>query len=259
MDVRRSLATVSLIVGALGGCATRPGEPDLSEEPPAEDQPLDIAVDSLDIVHGALRLSATMVDGAADLSVRLGGTCEHREVGGGLSTRSTLVWSLSDHDVAEAIGCGLLVRTHVRDPTRYVNKVAELEVTVEMAADVDNAEDGPQLQSLMTSEPGISVMFAPVTRGARLVTGDSILQAAQPESEEAPAASGDTRQFLVPRIDFARSVLRKRPLHLDGSSFVTSLSVGGTSLENEPSAAAPSTQDPDENAPEPPPEEGSPG
>jgi hypothetical protein len=250
MDVRRSLATVSLVVGALAGCAARPEVLDPSEETPAEDQPLDIAIDALDIVHGALRLSATMVDGAADLSVRLGGDCEHREVGGGLSTRSTLVWSLSDHDVAEAIACGLVVRARVRDPTRYVNKVAELEVAVDMAADADNAEDGPQLQGLTMSESGIGVAFAPVTRSARLITGDSILQAVQPESEDDELAASDARQFIVPRIDFARSVLRRRPLNLDGSSFVPSLSVGGTSIESEPSGSNPSPQEPAENAPE---------
>lgn len=250
MDVRRSIATVSLVVGALGGCAARPEVPDPSQETPAEDQPLDIAIDALDIVHGALRLSATMVDGAADSSVRLGGDCEHREVGGGLSTRSTLVWSLGDRDVAEAIACGLVVRARVRDPTRYVNKVAELQVEVDMGADVDNAEDGPQLQGLTMSESGIGVVFSAVTRGARLITGDSILQAVPPEPQDDDLAAGDARQFMVPRIDFARSVLRRRPVHVEGSSFVTSLSVGGTSIESEPPGSNPSPPGPAENAPE---------
>jgi hypothetical protein len=231
MDVRGSLATGSLIVCAMGGCAAHPGE----EELPAKDQPLDISVDSLDVVHGALRVGATMVDGAADVSVRLGGDCEHREVGGGLSTLSTLVWALGDNDVAEAIGCGLVVRARVRDGVRSVNKVAELGVAVEMVAEEENAEDGPRLQTVATSEIGVSVVFASVARGARLTTGDSILEAAPPESEEKlPGASDDTGRFTVPRIDVARSILRGRPLYLDGSSFAISLSVGGTSLRGEP-------------------------
>jgi hypothetical protein len=255
---RRSIATVSVIVGALGGCATGPGEHGSSGETPADDQPLDLAIDALDIVHGALRLTATMVDGAADLSVRLGGSCEHREVGGGLSTPSTLVWSLGDSEVAEAIGCGLAVRARLRDRDGSVNKVANLDVTVDVAAEADNPEDGPQLQTFLTSELGLYVVFAPVTRRARLITGDSILEGAWVDSEHGgPAGGDDSRQFVVPWVDFARSVLRRRPLHLDGSSFVTSLSVGGTSLPGEPPESGPSTQDPAENAtPEELPEEG---
>jgi hypothetical protein len=236
MDVRGSLATASLIVGAVGGCVAHPGEEALSEEQPAQDQPLDITVDSLDIVHGALRVSATMVDGSADVSVRLGGECDHREVGGGMSTLSTIVWALGDKDVAEAMSCGLVVRARVRDGVRYVNKFAELAVVIDIAAqESENAEDGPRLQTVATSEVGVSLVFAPVARGARLRTGDRILEAAPPESEENdPAAADDTGRFTVPRIDFARSVLRGRALDLDGWSFVTSLSMGGTSLQSEP-------------------------
>ncbi len=170
----------------------------------------------------------------------MGRAAEHREVGGGLSTLSTFVWAIGDNDVAEALGCGLLVRARVRDGARHVNKVAELAVTVDVAAqDPENPEDGPQLQTVTMSETGVSVVFAPVTRSAHLTTGDSILEAAAPESEETDAAPGDdTGRFTVPCIDFARSVLRGRPLYLAGSSFATSLSVGGTSLQGEP-------QDPD--------------
>jgi len=235
MGVRGSLATLSL-VGVMSACAAPAGEGDPWEETPDKDEPLDVTVDSLDVVHGALRVSATMVDGAADVSVRLGGDCEHREVGGGLSTLSTFVWAIGDNDVAEAIGCGFLVRARVRDGARHVNKVAELAVTIDVAAqDPENPEDGPQLQTVTMSETGVGVVFAPVTRSARLTTGDSILEAAPPESEETDAeAAGNTSRFKVPCIDFARSVLRGRPLYLDGSSFATSLSVGGTSLQGEP-------------------------
>ncbi len=237
MHARDSLAALSLIVGVMAGCAAVGGEDDSSEEPPAEDQPLDVAVDSLDIVHGALRISATMVDGAADVSVRLGGDCEPREVGGGLSTLSTLVWSLGDGDVAEAMGCGLVVRARVRDGQRYVNKVADLGVNVDMAVEnVDGGESGPQLQSVTSAEVGVSAVFSAVTRGARLKTGDSILEAEPPPSEDTDPAAGLAR-FTVPAIDFARSVLRRRPLVLDGSSFAALLSVGGTSPEAAPQAS----------------------
>jgi hypothetical protein len=238
MKARDSLAAMSLIVCAMGGCAARTPEDDPPDEAPAEDQPLEVAVDSVDIVHGALRVSATMVDGAADVSVRLGGDCEHREVGGGLSTLSTLVWSLADSEVAEAIGCGLEVRARVRDGQRQVNKVAELGVNVDIAAeDTEGVESGPQLQSVATSAVGVIVVFSGVARGARLTTGDSILEAAPPESQDTDSPDDDTGRFVVPRIDLARSVLSGRPLYLDGSSFATLLSVGGTSLEAAPQPA----------------------
>lgn len=252
MKVLGSLATISLIVSAMDGCAAGAGADDPSAQTPDEEQALDLSVDSLDVVHGALRVSATMVDGAADVSVRLGGDCEPREVGGGLSTRSTLVWSLGDRDVAEAIGCGLMVRARIRDGARWVNKVAEIGLTVDMAAqERENADEGPQLQSVASSEMGISVVFASVARGARLATGESLLEATPPASEPATVtAPDDTRRFTIPRIEFARSVLRARPLYLDGSSFVTSLSVSGTSVQGEPQAADEPQAEPAETPPE---------
>ena len=190
--------------------------------------------------------------------MRLGGDCEHREVGGGLSTPSTLVWSLGDDDVADAIGCGLVVRARVRDGARHVNKVVELGVTVDMAArEADNAEDGPQLQSVAPSELGIAVVFASVTGSARLTTGDSILQAVPPESEGEEFRSRRRHGSVHgSAIDFARSVLRGWLLHLNGSSFATSLSVNGTSLQSEPQGPDEPQAEPQENPPEDPPEEG---
>jgi hypothetical protein len=251
MNVRGSLATLSLVAGAMGGCAAHAGEDEPPEEAPAEDQALEVSVDSLDIVHGALRITATMVDGAAGVSVRLGGDCEHREVGGGLSTLSTLVWSLGDSEVADALGCGLVVRARVRDGTHYVNKLAELGLMVDIAAQEGNADDGPQLQTVATSEFGVCLVFAPVTRRARLTTADSILLAMPPESDEEDRAPDDnTGRFTVPRIDFARSVLRQRPLYLDGSSFATSLSLSGTVLQGEPQASDTPQDEAEETAPE---------
>ncbi len=227
MGVRCSLTTASLI-GAMSACAVPAGEGDPWEETPTKDEPLDVTVDSLDVVHGALRVSATMVDGAADVSVRLGGDCEHREVGGGLSTLSTLVWAIGDNDVAEAIGCGLRVRARVRDGARHVNKVAELAVTIDVAAqDPENPEDGPQLQTVTTSETGVSVVFAPVTRSARLTTGDSILETAPESEEETDAAAGDdTGRFhnSEPRLCAVGS---ERPPALSGRLVVRDVVVRG--------------------------------
>jgi hypothetical protein len=253
MRVRGSLATIGLL-GALGGCAAPAEEEKPPEEARAEDEPLDIAVDSVDIAHGALRVRATMVDGSADVSVRLGGDCEPREVGGGLSTPSTLVWSLGDRDVADAIRCGLVVRARGRDRAHYVNKVAELAVAIDLAADEqETAEDGPQLQAVTVSEVGVTMAFAAVARGARLSTGDGLVEAAPPDSDEPdPAESDDSSRFAVPGTDFARSVLRGRRLRLDGSSFVISLSVGGTALQRESPGSDEPQANPAESAPDEP-------
>jgi hypothetical protein len=254
MGVRGSFAAASLIVAAMGGCAGEAGETGeegASEETLAPDGPLDITVDSLDIVHGALRISATMVDGSADVSVQLGGDCEHREVGGGFSTPSTLVWALGGKDVAGAIACGLTVRARVRDGERRVNKVGDLVVSVDIAAQgSEDDEAGPHLQSVTISDVGVSAVFAPVSRSARLTAGDSIVEAEPPESREDPAPDDDTGRFTVLPIDLARSVLRGRPLVLDGSSFAISLSVGGTSLEGEAQGPDEAQEGPEE-APQP--------
>jgi hypothetical protein len=228
MNVLGALAAVLLTVGAMSGCAAGTAETDAADEAPP-DEPLGITVDAVDVAHGALRFGATMIDGAADVSVRLGGDCEHREVGGGLSTLSTLVWSLGDLDVAAAIGCGLVVRARVRDGARVVNKVAEVDVTVDGAAEEgQNADDAPQLQSIGASTEGVSVVLSQVTRSARLTTGDSILEPTAHDLEDEEASTDDTSgEFMIPRLDFARSVLRERPLYVDGAAFVTTLSVGG--------------------------------
>ncbi len=232
MNARGSLATIAMVVCAVCGCAAQAGEEDASDEAPAAS--LDITVDSLDVAHGALRISATMVDGAADVSVRLGGECEHRDVGGGMSTLSTLVWALAEADVADAIRCGLAVRARVREGARRVNKVAELGVNVDANAESQGADDGPQLQTAATSEAGIGLVFAPVARSARLTTSDSILEAAPRGSDDEDPAIDGAGSFVVPFLDFARSVLRGRPLVLEGSSFATSLSVQGVSLRDDP-------------------------
>jgi hypothetical protein len=260
MDVRGSLAT-ALVVAAMGGCAATAGQGGPLEEAPAEDQPLDLTVDSLDIVHGALRLSATMVDGAADVSVRLGGDCEHRDVGGGVSTLSALVWSLGDEEVAEAIGCGLSVRARVRGDARPVNKIAELDVAIGVSPEeTESTDDGlPQLQTVVASTAGVAMVFSSLTRGSRLTTADSILAPAPLESQESqdPAAASDAGRFIVPRIDFVRSVLGERPIHLDGTSFWTSLSVGGTAIQADvPVIEPPQPEDVDEEATDETPDQG---
>jgi hypothetical protein len=231
MDARGSLAAACLVAGALCGCEAPTGS-DPPLDPPETDEALDVAVDSVDVVHGALRITATMVDGAADVSVRLGGSCDHREVGGGMATPSTLVWTLSDSDVAASMKCGLNVRARAHDGGRRVNRVADLAVGVGMDPEpVEGTEERPTLQSFGMSDTAIDLVFGSTRSSARLTAGGSVLQAMPPGDGADPEASESTAHFAVAHLDFARAVLRGRPFSLDGASFDVSLSVGGTSLQ----------------------------
>jgi hypothetical protein len=203
---------------------------------PEVEEPLDLTVGTLDIVHGSLRVIATMTDGAADVSVRLGGDCEAREVGGGISTPSTLVWAFGENDLADALSCGLVVRARAREGNGFVSKVATLDVAAAATAAGETAgetadESAPALQAVTTAEEGIHLVFAPLARSARLTTGDSVLEADRSDPSDPDSAEDGAGDFTVPRIDFARSVLRSRPFYVDGTPFATSLSMGGTPLD----------------------------
>lgn len=105
---------------------------------------MNLSVDSLDVLHGALRMVATMADGSADVAVVLGGTCDHKEVGGGVSTATTLVWALEERDVAGAIDCGLTVHARAREARQPVDRVADLAVAVELtSSEPDTPGDAP--------------------------------------------------------------------------------------------------------------------
>jgi hypothetical protein len=293
MRVRGSLATLSLIVCALVGCAapgadpastsgqaqafgaddpagteateaTEATEPEGTEgtdgpapqpdgEVPEEQddrEPLAISIDAVDYVHGALRMVATMEDGAADVTVRLA-DCDHRHVGGGVSTLSTLVWSLGDKDLADAITCALHVRARSREGTQYVSKVVDLGVGVDVSApEGENPEDGPIIQSATATQGGEVLTFTQVSPGAHLVTSDSILEADPSDTDAGePSADDDAgtpapTQYTVPLVDIARSALEGRRLRLDGASFVTTLSIAGTTLAPAAGPAVDSQEEP---------------
>jgi hypothetical protein len=188
MGVRASLAAWSLVVCAAGGCAAPTGADEPPPEPPPRDEPMDVAVDSLDVVHGALRVIATMTDGAADVSVRLGGGCEHREVGAGLSTPSRLIWALGERDVADALDCGLVVRAKAREGAQAVNKVAELAVAFELTTEEgEGPGDAPDLQSI------------PRVDFARCVLGDRPLRIAGASYAVSMTVGGTTLQVDAPQ------------------------------------------------------------
>jgi hypothetical protein len=236
MGTRSLAACAALLLAAITSCVD--GAETAQGAAPPQDVPLELTVDSVDVVHGALRLIATMVDGAADVRVTLGGDCERREVGGGFSTVSTFIWALGADDVADAIGCGLAVQTHVRTATRTVTKVAELAVNVGLAPfESDDSEAGPRVQDVTASSAAVNVVFVGAALHSRLVVGDSSLEASSSEEEgvEGAGADGTAGRFSIPPLDFARALLLRRPAALDGALFEATLEVGGTALaEAEP-------------------------
>jgi hypothetical protein len=249
MDRPRVPHALALLLAASTHCAAYGAAEPAPEEPEAE-VPLDLAIEAVDLSHGALRVIATMTDGAADVSVTLGGTCEPREVGAGWSTASAFVWTFREMDLADALGCGLVVRARARLGATKQTKVAQVAVGTsvvraeeeeeaaagsesEPADEQESSEEpaeGPDVQDVTITPDGMTLAFVRVARGARLSVGDDAIEAAEcdPACEE---EADPARRYDVPAIAFARSVLLRRPLVVDGAAFTASVDVGGVSLD----------------------------
>jgi hypothetical protein len=199
-----------------------------------EVSPLDLTVDRVELVHGAVRLSATMVDGSADVSVLLGDACDRREVGRGMATRSNLVWAFAESEIAEGLACDLVVVARVHTPAEVVVKELSLAVSpiVTAAEGAGAADDGPQLGNASCAAEGIQFSFTAVPRWARLSVGDSLVEATQTEApDEEEQQPPDTAEFVATYPDFSRAVLTRRAVSLAGVSFPASLSLGGMALD----------------------------
>jgi hypothetical protein len=212
MNARGLALRASLLLATTAHCAT-PEEDggDRADDTPVEDVPLDLQVDAVEVVHGALRLRATMIGGSPDVSVALGGTCEAREVGGGLSTAMSLTWTLGEADVADAIDCGLLVRATVRAGRRTARRVAPLAVSVALVAATEEVADSTE---------------APADDDAP--QDDSSQTLAQPPAVD--LAPDPVTSTVTPARDLARALLLHRQVVVDGAAFDVSLEVGSVPL-----------------------------
>jgi hypothetical protein len=131
---------------ATSACSALSNDSDDSPEPEIEEA-LALTVDNLDVRHGSLRIEATMLAGSADVSMWLGSSCDAREVGHGIATRSGFAWSLSGDDVARAIECNLVVKARgIDDDGNRVVKIAPLDVSVSLVP------DGAELVRLMRQQ-----------------------------------------------------------------------------------------------------------
>ena len=215
---------------ATAGCAVPPNDhaaASLLPPPPEVEEALALNIDALDVRHGSLRIEASMLDGSADVSMWLGPTCEEREVGRGIATRSGFAWSLSGDDVARAISCNLVVKAHgVDEDGNRVLKVASLDVGVSLVP------DGADLVRLLRQETQAAetkMTFAAPSRARRLHIGGSVI-GAEPEDEIGPRGLF-IASFSVGNDDLARSMLHRRHVSVQGEHFLATVSVGPLTVD----------------------------
>lgn len=196
--------------------------------PPVEiEESLSLSVDVLDVRHGSLRIEASMLDGSADVSMWLGPTCETREVGRGIATRSGFAWSLSRDEIARAIECSLVVRVQaINDDGERVLRTADLPVSV--ALEADGAEE-VRLFRQESSGRSTKMTFLAATRARRLHVAGSVI-GMETEEEHAPKGAFAST-FMVGNDDLARSMLGRRRLTLLGEHFLATISVGSMTLD----------------------------
>jgi hypothetical protein len=224
MNARGLTLGASLLLATTAHCAT-PEEEGGDPDPPLEDAPLDLQVDAVDVVHGALRLRATMTGGSPDVSVALGGSCEPREVGAGLSTATALTWTLGENDVVDAIDCGLVVRATVHVGRRTGNRIAPLGVSVSLAAPptaVEGSTEEPAEQQ--TDEESSS------QESAEEPAQSSVPEPAQATGDPSGSATDPATVNVIPPADLARALLLHRQIVVEGDAFDVSLEVGGVPL-----------------------------
>ncbi|MDB4934818.1 MAG: hypothetical protein JWP87_1790 [Labilithrix sp.] len=208
--------------------------------PPVEiDEPLSLSVDALDIRHGSLRIEASMADGSADVSMWLGDSCEKREVGRGIATRSGFAWSLARDEVARAIECNLVVRVRaVDDEGHRVRRTAELSVSVALQSDTAD-----HVRLLRQESEGVStkLTFLAPQNARRLHVGGSVIGVQTDEEYAGRLPRGAFASiFVVGNDDLARSMLGRRRITLLGEHFLATISVGSMTLDvSEPEPEVP--------------------
>jgi hypothetical protein len=210
------------------------GEDDESLGDTEAEVPLDLTVDRVDIDHGSLRIHATMADGSADVRVSLGDACGRGEIGSGMATRSALVWTLGEAELAQALACDLVVRARVRAGIGTELRKANLPVAPgARAADSDEGLKSTSLAIVDGADEGESAAGEGehgADDGERSVDEGA---GATDERKEDPSDEREGAVFVGYR-DFAFAVLSRRPFARGGSSIDPSVTVGGVALEAAP-------------------------
>jgi hypothetical protein len=218
----------SMMACALVGCAGHTTTETRTED---IEVPLDLTMESVQLVRGRMRFTASMDDGSPDVSVWLGKNCEAREIGRGIATGTRVVWTLSADELGRAIECQLTLKARgFRGDEARVRKVAELPVHVSIGL-VEYDDDSPPRLRSQTTEGGITrFLFVDTSAAATLrvgnfVVGREFVDDVDPERRPA--------RFLVPNDALARAVLSRRTVSMRGAIYEPSLTVRGRELEFE--------------------------
>jgi hypothetical protein len=197
--------------------------------PPEVEEALALTVDALDVRHGGLRIEASMVDGSADVAMWLGPSCEAREVGRGIATRTGFAWSLSSDEMARAIECSLTVRVRTIDEAgARVRKVATLAVSVQLVPD---AVESARLAHQEARGASTRLQFLTRSRARRLHVGNTLIGAEAEETTEPTKRGFYASAFVVGNDDLARSMLGRRRLSILGEHFLAAITVGDMTLD----------------------------
>lgn len=196
-----------VLCAVLGGCHSSEIDDDAESESEQEPEPeaLELSVEGISVSDGELRLDATFVEGSADVSIwAASDSCERKEIGHGIATRTGFTWRLDGADLAEAIRCNLLVRVRLVDEGVRHRKEQELPVIL---LDVD---------------------------------GELRKEQADPSSEET-SSSGE---YVSPAEDVVRDILRRRPMGLAREPLHAIIQIGVRSVELFPSPPLEGSEEP---------------
>ena len=236
-------AAVVFCLATMGCAATSNENQDAPPLPPPEvEEPLELTVDDLALRNGTLRISATMTDGSADVSMWLGEGegCQTHEVGHGFATRAGFTWALSADDVTRALECGLVVNAHgVNEDGDRVKKVAALEVAPSV---VDDETMTVALVSTVSDRKTMTLRFASTVAATHLHIAGTVIGAEDEPPEEQPERTKVKRRgrvlrkmfqrsFVVDNDDIAASMLHRRRLSVLGEHFLATITIGGVTLD----------------------------
>jgi hypothetical protein len=224
-------AATGALLCSLVACAGHTGGPSVEMRTEDIEVPLDLTMESVQLVRGRMRFTASMDEGSPDVSVWLGPRCEAREIGRGIATGTRVVWTLSADELGRALECQLTLKARgFRGEEARVRKVAELPVRIGMNM-VEYDEDSPPRLRSQTTEGAITrFLFVDTPAAATLRVGNFVVG-----REFVDDLDLERRQarFLVPNDALARAVLSRRIISLRGAIYEPSLTIRGCDLEPE--------------------------
>jgi hypothetical protein len=243
-SARRSAVAAICLAAASCAAPSNDEQAKTPAPPPEIEEALKLSVDALDVRHGSLRIEGSMLDGegSADVSMWLGESCEPREVGRGIATRSGFAWSLSREEVGRAIECSLVVKVRAVDEEgQRVRRVAMLPVSVQLEAD---GADAVRLFGQESTGASTKMTFLGPARATRLHVAGTIIGVETEEEHFRKLPRGAfVSSFVVGNDDLARSMLSRRHLSVLGEDFLATITVGSMTLDvSDPVADPPGSE-----------------